>query len=711
MNYIQHSYMFISGFSFMAGALFLHVFLKTSARDKTHLYFSFMCFCLSVVAGIDIKCLYTSSVDQYLLYLRLTIVFLCFYFIFLNFFIAGFSKIKIRAFLYLITVCLVAIILGFIFFPYTLYFKSIAAMAPVKLSWGETIYTPVAEPSNWALLVYFAALTGLIYLITVTIALFKKKRRGRDAVALAFTVGIIIIANLRDVWVDASGRQSFYMIEFAFFFLVVLMGFRLSSQVIESGRIEKELTKTEKRWQTLLEQVELVVVDLDKDGNVNYVNPYYLKLTGFSEKDVLGQNWFHKFIPDDQGFGAEHVFRSVEKYKHYENPILTKGGEARIVAWSNVALQDAKERFIGTLSIGADVTEKLSSQNELKIAYQNVQELKTRLEEENIYLKEELSSDYNFEHIIGKSTALKYVLKRIEQVIDKDTNILLEGETGVGKELFASSIHYKSHRKDQPFIKVNCASIPTNLIESELFGHVKGAFTGAYSPRKGRFEIADGGTLFLDEIGELPLDLQPKLLRVLQDGEFEALGASKTNKADVRVIAATNRVLKEEVDAGRFREDLYYRLSVYPVSLPPLRQRHGDISLLVSHFVQYFANKHGKSIDQIPKPVMVSLESYSWPGNIREIQNIIERAVITTPANILHLQENLQQTATNESHPIHNTADDVTNLKEIEISHITMVLKKCDWRIEGEGGASLLLGLKPSTLRSRMKKYGIKRPA
>ena len=488
------------------------------------------------------------------------------------------------------------------------------------------------------------------------------------------------------------------------------MGLKMSTKVIESIRIKKELVKNEERWRTLLERVELAVVGLDKLGNVNYVNPYYLKLTGFKKENVIGRNWFDNFVPDTEWSKMEHVFKNIDSNRHYQNPILTHTGGQRIIAWSNVALQDSQERFIGTLSVGADITDKIDSDNELKSAYKKVQELKSRLQEENIYLREELSLELNFGDIIGQSVALKYVLKRVEQVADKDTNVLLEGETGVGKELFARALHYNSHRKDRPLVKVNCATIPANFIESELFGHKKGAFTGAHKQRKGRFEIADGGTLFLDEIGDLPLELQPKLLRVLQDGEFEPLGSSSPVKTDVRVIAATNRVLKEEVDTGRFREDLYYRLSVYPISLPPLRQRHGDISLLVNHFVQYFAKKHGKSIKQIPQQTMSTLEKYSWPGNIRELQNVIERAVITTPGHVLQLQENLHKLKKGAERSNGENLAEITSLQEIERLHILKVLKQCDWRIEGENGASPLLGLKPSTLRSRMKNIGIKRP-
>lgn len=339
--------------------------------------------------------------------------------------------------------------------------------------------------------------------------------------------------------------------------------------------------------------------------------------------------------------------------------------------------------------------------DKLQQALAEIQELKEQLQAENVYLREEIKLDHNFEDIIGQSAVLKYLLFRIEQVAVTDTTILIMGETGTGKELIARAVHHASLRHDRPLVKVNCAAMPTHLIESELFGHEKGAFTGATQRRIGRFELAQGATVFLDEIGELPLELQSKLLRVLQEGEFERLGSSRTIKVDVRVIAATNRDLKEEVQAGRFRQDLYYRINVFPLSVPPLRKRVEDIPLLVQAFVQRFNKKLGKQIDTIPQKTMEALQQYPWPGNIRELQNVIERAVITSPDSGLYVEI----PALTSQPVLHQKT-----LEQMEHDYILQVLKETNWTIGGKSGAASVLGLPPSTLRSRMQKLGIKRP-
>ncbi|MGB3647709.1 MAG: sigma 54-interacting transcriptional regulator [Desulfobulbales bacterium] len=306
--------------------------------------------------------------------------------------------------------------------------------------------------------------------------------------------------------------------------------------------------------------------------------------------------------------------------------------------------------------------------------------------------------------MIGTSNALRYVQTRIAQVAPTDTFVLIQGETGVGKELVARAIHDNSKRVPKPFIKVNCAAIPSNLVESELFGHEKGAFTDAIQLRKGRFELADTGTLFLDEISELPQDIQAKLLRVLQDGEFERVGGVRTIKCDVRIIAATNKDLNDEVAVGRFRADLFYRLNVYPITMPPLRKRRGDIPLLVEHFIALLAPPIGKRIERIPRKIMDQLKAYDWPGNVRELRNVIERSIITSPNSTFHVPDSLIL----KKHSAAATGSSLS-LEEIQRQHIQAVLEKTDGRIEGSKGAAEMLQLKPSTLRHRMKKLGIKR--
>jgi transcriptional regulator with GAF, ATPase, and Fis domain len=307
----------------------------------------------------------------------------------------------------------------------------------------------------------------------------------------------------------------------------------------------------------------------------------------------------------------------------------------------------------------------------------------------------------DIETIIGESDSLTYVLSRIEQVSETDASVLFFGETGTGKELLARAVHKRSRRRDRPFVIVNCAALPAALIESELFGRERGAFTGAHATQVGRFELANRGTLFLDEVGELPLELQPKLLRVLQSGQLERLGSPRTIEVDVRLIAATNRDLVEEVRQGRFRRDLFYRLNVFPITVPSLRDRRNDIPLLVRHLVERHGRALRKPIDSIPHSVLQTLETYDWPGNVRELENVIQRAIIQSAGNTLELRDAWMPEA---------TSGGGTTLVEVERRHILHILETCRWRIEGPGGAAQMLALKSSTLRSRMLKLGIARP-
>jgi PAS domain S-box-containing protein len=352
-----------------------------------------------------------------------------------------------------------------------------------------------------------------------------------------------------------------------------------------------------------------------------------------------------------------------------------------------------------------EIEERKGAEESLRSAYVEIKQLKDRFQAENIYLHRVIDREFNFGEIIGRSNALEYVFFRVEQVAPQDTTVLLLGETGTGKGVVARAIHSRSSRKDHPMITVNCSALPASLIESELFGREKGAFTGSSDRQIGRFELADNGTLFLDEIGEMPTDLQTKLLRVLQDGEFERLGSPKSIKVNVRIIASTNRNLEEEIRKSRFREDLFYRLNVFPITIPPLRQRKEDIPLLVDYFVAKFNKKTGKEIVTVSKETLNVLQEYDWPGNVRELESIIERAVITsrgTGLQILDRFENALQTGEQK-------AQDFKALADLERNHILQALEKTGWRIEGKNGAAAMLGLNPSTLRGRMRKDGIRR--
>ena len=385
---------------------------------------------------------------------------------------------------------------------------------------------------------------------------------------------------------------------------------------------------------------------------------------------------------------------------------------------------EAKNRYS---EADAELLQEVANQVALAIAnmksYEEIASLKGRLEKENIYLQEEIRTEHNFEEIVGNSAALLDLLRRVDQVAPTDSSVLIYGETGTGKELIARAIHDRSARKDRPLVKVNCSAISAGLVESELFGHVKGAFTGAVERRIGRFELADGGTLFLDEVGELPLETQVKLLRVLQEREFEPVGSNRSVRVDVRIIAATNRNLRESITAGSFRSDLFYRLNVFPLDVPPLRERRSDIPQLAMFFLSRYSRNLGKKMEGISAAATERLKNYLWPGNVRELQNVIERALILSHGPILELDSDLASVSAPEilpATPLEITTEMpstepspsmLPTLEAVERAHISAVLQQTRGVIEGANGAAKTLGMHPNTLRHRMDKLGIKRSA
>ena len=423
--------------------------------------------------------------------------------------------------------------------------------------------------------------------------------------------------------------------------------------------------------------------------------------------DATYEGFLSTIHPDDRNKVKTAVSRSLKDPKiryDIEHRIVQPQGVQRIVHEQAEVTFSKSSRALQMIGTVQDITEQKQMENKLAKQFEEIQHLKHRLQAECTYLQEEIKQGHNFENIIGNSDALKYVLYRVEEVAVVDTPVLIMGETGTGKELIARAIHSESLRRKRPLIKVNCAALSPTLIESELFGHEKGAFTGADSRRLGRFGLADGASLFLDEISEIPLELQSKLLRVLQDGEFERLGSSKTLRTDVRIIAASNRNLQEEVKSGRFRLDLLYRINVFPLTVPSLRHRKEDIPLLVNWFVEKFNRKMGKHIESIPTALIEHLQTYDWPGNIRELENVIEQAVITTRGTTLKLFAKLDTSSTTRK-PLSRPG----KLADVERVHILETLEHTRWKIEGNSGAAKTLGLAPSTLRDRMKKLGIHR--
>jgi PAS domain S-box-containing protein len=464
-----------------------------------------------------------------------------------------------------------------------------------------------------------------------------------------------------------------------------------------------QLRESEERFRNMADTAPVMIWVTDLDTRCTYVNKQWLDFTGRTHEQELGEGWMQSVHPEDcdgllerftRSFGARRPFEMEYRLRRHD-------GEYRWVYDSGIPRFSSDGTFLGYIGSAIDITERKESEVALRLAHEELHQLKNQLEVENIYLQQELQRDQKFGEIVGESDAIKYVLFKITQVAPTDSTVLIAGETGTGKELVARAIHGASSRNDRPLIKVNCAALSPTLIESELFGHEKGAFTGALGRKQGRFELANGGTIFLDEIGELPLELQVKLLRVIQESEFERLGGNRTIKVNVRIIAATNRNLKIEVEQGTFREDLWYRLNVYPITMPPLRQRREDIPLLVEHFVALYARKAGKTISSVSPREMQSLKEHSWPGNVRELANVIERAVIHTQGSVLHVADQFESVE-GESTP-------TQTLEEVEREYILRTLESTGWRIEGKHGAAKVLGLNPSTLRTRMLKLGIQR--
>jgi PAS domain S-box-containing protein len=473
-----------------------------------------------------------------------------------------------------------------------------------------------------------------------------------------------------------------------------------ASAELDRLRMDQMLKQSEQRYRDLFDEAPIPYVYEDTQTRFVSANRAAIELLGLRPEEVPGTVGMSLVAPTPENQERiQAAFADIRQGKErglLELELRRKddGQPIWVRFWSRPE-PDGKH----TRTMIIDITERVLAQRE-----------QARLLQQNAYLQEEIKAAVNFEEIVGRSPALAEVLDHIRAVAPTDATVLVTGETGTGKELIARAIHSVSRRKDKPLIKVNCAALPAGLVESELFGHEKGAFTGAISARVGRFELADGGTIFLDEIGELPLEMQAKLLRVLQEGEIDRIGGKKPVEVNVRVIAATNRDLTGAVRDKTFREDLFYRLNVFPIRLPALRERRADIPLLASYFAMRSASQLGKPIDGIDPLTMERLALYAWPGNIRELENIIERAVILTKGRTLEVAADMLPSDAGDS-AIVSAGGVGTNLEAIEREHIQAVLRQTKWVIEGARGAAQILGLHPNTLRSRIKKLGLVRPS
>jgi formate hydrogenlyase transcriptional activator len=468
---------------------------------------------------------------------------------------------------------------------------------------------------------------------------------------------------------------------------------------------DRELRESEARLNLATSAAGAGLWSMEIDTREVWVSAKTRELFHIAPDEDLNYESFLKVMhPEDRervNQAVQQALQSGEKLL-IEYRIMLNDGSIRWIAARGQRYRNATGEPDRLMGVSMDISDRKRLEEQLQGRLREIEELKTQLEQENISLREEIRLLSPHSDVVAKSAAMKQVLAMVEQVAPTDSTVLLTGETGTGKEVIAREIHDLSNRKGRPLVTVNCASLPPTLIESELFGREKGAFTGAMSRMVGRFEVAHGSTILLDEIGDLPLELQTKLLRVLEEGCFERLGSTKPIQVDVRVIAASNRDLEHEIQAGKFRKDLYYRLSVFPISIPPLRERPDDIPLLVWNFIRQFEKRLGKNIQSVPKRSLEALQRHPWPGNARELRNVIEHAMIVSPGKTLVVRPpNL--VVTEES-------NEARSLQEVERLHILRVLKETGWRVAGKSGAAKILGLKPTTLEARMKKLGINRP-
>ena len=473
------------------------------------------------------------------------------------------------------------------------------------------------------------------------------------------------------------------------------------------------------KYRTLYRSTPAMLHTVDGNGLVVTVTDHWLSKLGFSREEVLGRPITDFMsILDQKKYEQGQLQKLISEadFNNLERQMVAKDGTTMDLVMSAISHRDENGEVDRMLVASKDVTERNRVESQLRRTMLENARLREELEQERDYLREEVNVALNFGRIVGTSPALRRMLKRVEAVAETPASVLVEGESGVGKELVARAIHARSPREDGPLVKVNCASIPKELFESEFFGHVRGSVTGAHRDRIGRFQLADGGTIFLDEVGEIPMELQGKLLRVLQESEFERVGDDVTRSVDVRVIAATNRNLEQLIVDGEFREDLFYRLSVFPVEVPPLRERGDDIVQLAQHFLEQTCKDFGREMMTLTRAQAVTLKAYSWPGNVRELKNVIERAVILSPGKAFRLDLSMPGVPLTATTPADATpsADGVLSEREMrdyQKQNIIRALEQASWKVSGAGGAAELLGVRPTTLADRIRTYKIGRPS
>jgi PAS domain S-box-containing protein len=527
-----------------------------------------------------------------------------------------------------------------------------------------------------------------------------------------------LIVSLRDVTAEARKKEE-HEVE------------RISRHgILEWKHLQSIFQLGERENLLMLSSVGDGLYCVDTDGLCTFINPAAKRLLGRSDDEVLGQNihYVHHHTHDD---GSHYPVEQCPIYAAIRDGVVHEGVQE--LFWkhdgtpfpveftSTPIISDGS--IVGAVVVFRDISKRLETEQQLHDALKELSDLKERLEDENAYLQQEILAEQRYHGIIGDSQALRNILQKIELVAQTDASVLVTGESGTGKELIARAIHEASDRHDKPLIRVNCAAIPHELFESEFFGHTKGAFTGAMRDRIGRFELANGGTIFLDEVGEIPLDLQSKLLRVLQEQQLERLGEEKTRTIDIRVIAATNRDLKQEVNENRFREDLYFRLNVFPIHSPPLRDRGNDVTLLSTYFLEQANKQNSRHQYRLRKSDIQHLQDYHWPGNIRELQNVLERGMITANNGYISLELARDSKGVSQAAAVYvNEADSqpesiASVVVEDEImqervkQNMLLSLEQCNWKVFGENGAAALLGIAPTTLTSRIKRMKLVKPS